>query len=163
MTVFETFLSYFPEIELPVTLTDESIDHISASNDALPDQLIYEVLKQWDTAEDDEFTEYVACFRWENEKFHTIVYWKAGLLKYEYFLVTVDLKGNLIAKKSLCGTIVDGDVIKKSVARIEDESIINIVAGANFDAIEYSGEKSQSFTWEIMPNGEIVFHNLIEE
>ena len=146
MTLFETFLSYFPEIDPPVTLTDESIDHISLTNDPLPDPLIYEFIKKWDTAEDDEFTEYVPCFKWKLEKIHCIIYWKAGLLKYEYFLVTTDLKGEMIAKKSLCGTIVEGEIIKKSVARIEDENIINIVAGANFSTTEYSGEQSQSFT-----------------
>lgn len=163
MTLFETFLSFFPEIEPPVTLTDESIDHISATNDALPEQLIQAFIKKWDTLEDDEFTEFVPCFKWNIEKINCIIYWKAGLLKYEYFLVTADDNGNMINKKSLCGTIVEGDIIKKSVARIEDENIINIVAGANFDTKEYSGEQSQSFSWEIMANGEIVFQNLTEE
>lgn len=163
MTLFESFLSFFPEIELPVTLTDESIDHISATNDALPDQLIQEVLKKWDTAEDDEFTEYVPCFQWKNEKIHCLVYWKASLMKYEYFLVTTNEKGDMIQRKSLCGTIVEGDIIKKSVARIEDSTTINIVAGANFNTSEYSGEQSQSFSWEIMANGEIVFQLMTEE
>jgi hypothetical protein len=163
MTLFETFLSYYPEIEPPVTLTDESIDHISGANDALPEQLIQEFIKKWDTTEDDEFTEYVPCFKWKIDKIICIVYWKAGLLKYEYFLVTTNDKGELINRKSLCGTIVEGDIIKKSVARIEDENIINIVAGANFDTNEYSGEQSQSFALEIMSNGEVVFQSLGED
>jgi hypothetical protein len=158
MKDFETLLSYFPEVEPPVTLTDESIDHISANNDPLPSILVSKFIFDWEGEEGDEFTEFIPCLKFPpKEKIHSLIYWKASLMKYEYILVTTTHKGDLLARKSICGTLVDGDLIKKSVARIDEEGIIHIVAGAHTCEGIYNAQHSQNFNMEIMDNGDIVF------
>ncbi|HRD07136.1 MAG TPA: hypothetical protein PK037_06205 [Saprospiraceae bacterium] len=159
MKSFDALLGYFPEITLPVTLTDESVDIINASNDPLPVGLTTEFIQTWEGGEEaDEFTEYMPCFRFKPHKDITaMVYWKASLMRYEFIMVTLNDKHEVISKKTICGTLVEGDLIKKSVARIDEEFIIHIAAGAHHADSEFSAQHSQPFAMEIMANGEIAF------
>lgn len=159
MKSFDSLLGYFPEITLPVTLTDESVDIINASNDPLPASLTAEFIQVWEGGEEaDEFTEYMPCFRFKPHKDITaMVYWKAGLMRYEFIMVTLSDKNVLLTRKPICGTIVEGDIIKKSVARIDEEGIIHIAAGAHHADTEFLAQQSQPFSMEIMANGEIAF------
>ncbi|MBK8702072.1 MAG: hypothetical protein IPN29_21875 [Saprospiraceae bacterium] len=159
MTDFNSFASYFPEISPPLTLTDESIDYINATNDPLPLALLHDFILKWEGIEEtDEFTEFLPCLKFSPYKdIQAFVYWKAALLRYEFIMVTTDEKGNAIARKPICGTIVEGDLIKKSVARIDEENIIHIAAGANLANEPFLAQQSQSFAMEIMANGEIAF------
>jgi hypothetical protein len=161
MTEFESFLSYFPEITPPITLTEDSIDHINATNDALPYHLLNSFINNWEGEEDLALTEYIPCLKLpKNGKFNTIIYWKASLLRYDFIMATIDDIGNLIQRKNLCGTLVEDNVIKKSVANIDEDYIIHIVAGAHkTNEMDYDASYSQSFTMEVMANGEIVFIN----
>lgn len=159
MTEFDSFLSYFPEIQPPITLTEDSIDHINATNDPLPFHLIKLFIDNWETNEDIELTEYVPCLKFPKiNKFNTIIYWKASLMRYDFILATLDDLGKLIQRKTLCGTIIEDNMIKKSVANIDEDYIIHIVVGAHkTNEIDYDASYSQAFTMEIMANGEIVF------
>ncbi len=161
MQAFESFLSYFPEIIPPITLTEDSIDHINATNDPLPYQLIHDFIEAWEPSDDLEFTEYVPCLKLPKiNQFNTIVYWKASLMRYDFIMATIDDKGSLINRKPICGTLVEDNLIKKSVANIDEDYIIHIVAGAHkTDEIGYDASYSQTFTMEIMANGEIIFTN----
>lgn len=144
---------------MPVTLTDESVDVINASNDPLPASLTAAFIQVWEGGEEaDEFTEYMPCFRFKpNKDIMAMVYWKASLMRYEFILVTLDEKHRLISRKPICGTLIEGDIIKKSVARIDEEFIIHIAAGAHHADVEYMAQQSQSFAMEIIANGEIAF------
>ena len=72
-------------------------------------------------------------------------------------MVTLNEQHAVISRKPICGTIVEGDIIKKSVARIDEESIIHIAAGAHHADSEFLAQQSQPFAMEIMANGEIAF------
>ncbi|MBK7220743.1 MAG: hypothetical protein IPH94_05175 [Saprospiraceae bacterium] len=159
MKSFEALLGYFPEITLPVTLTDESADIINGSNDPLPVTLTTEFIQVWEGGQEaDEFTEYMPCFRFKPYKdIVAMVYWKASLMRYEFIMVTLDEQHAVVSRKTICGTIVEGDIIKKSVARIDEESIIHIAAGAHHADSEFLAQQSQPFAMEIMANGEIAF------
>lgn len=159
--MLQDFLSYFPEILPPFTILEESIDAFRQSNEYLPQRLVDEFLVQWDGGEVDEFTEYFPCLKLaSNDKYHTIIYWKASLLKYDYILVTMLLDGTLISKKVIAGMIVKDDLIVKSVARIDEEKIIHIVTGAfETEFGDYDPNTSKPFVMEIMENGEIVSSN----
>lgn len=126
---FDRFLTLFPEVELPITLTTDAHVEFSRHNVAIPDAFTRYYLA---TAEDDEdFTEYVACFKVpETRSFHAIVYWKAGLLNYEYIMATFDKQGELLDKRSIAGTQADGDRVTRSVATIEADWLINVVEGS---------------------------------
>lgn len=152
---FEHFLEKFPEIELPVTFTDESAIEFSKKNEPLPPQMIQQFIESGDT---DEFTEYIACMRIPNtHDFYAIIYWKAALMNYQYVLATYDKKGKLIDKSVIAGTYSDGKSLTKSVATIEDDWLIYIVSGqAAADAPTYDASTSNAFNLELLATGEII-------
>lgn len=150
-------LDYFPTVELPVSLTDDDVAIFSRNNDPLPSEVIGKVFSQWEKIED-EFVEFVPCFKVDDrEHFYAIIYWKGGLLAYEYILTTFDKQGNLVARKVIASTHAEGDIVRKSVARIDEELIITIMAGESVSEQDYDPANSQAFAMEVMPTGEIEF------
>jgi hypothetical protein len=157
MSKLEKILHYFPETELPVLISDDHLSEFEINSDPFPQVFIDEVLLDWEK-DADEFTEFIPCFRLpKEEKFNAVVYWKGALLRYDFVMVTLDKNGELINKKSLASTIVHDNVIKKSVASIEPDLIINIIAGQTLDGDEYDASMSKAFAMEILPTGEIIF------
>ena len=133
---FDSFLTLFPEIELPFALTTDIHIEFSRHNLPIPEAMVDQFLS---SAHDDEFTEYIACFKIPNTKsFHAIVAWRAGLMEYEYHLVTLDKSGNLIDTRVIAGTQGDGKLLTRSVATIEADWLINIVEGN--EVIQEDGE-----------------------
>lgn len=150
-------MHYFPETKLPVLISDDYFTKYEANADPFPQAFIDEVLLEWEK-EADEFTEFIPCFRLPHEdKFNAVVYWKGSLLRYDFVLVTLNNKGQLINKKSIANTIVNGNIIKKSIASIEPDLIINIIAGQTNDGEHYDAALSKAFAMEILPSGEIIF------
>ncbi len=154
---FKKFLTIFPEIDLPITLTEADHIEYSRHNKPIPEPMIYEFLS---SANDDELTEYVACFQIPQTKgFHAIVYWKAGLMEYEYQMATYDLEGHLLDKHILAGVKSNGQTIVRSVATIESDWLINVVEGT--EAIKakqtvFNPQTSQVHNLELTHNGEII-------
>lgn len=157
MSKLDKILHYFPEMELPIIVSDDYLSEYESNADPFPQVFIDEILLDWEK-EADEFTEFIPCFRLpKEEKFNSVVYWKGALLRYDFILVTLDKNGDLINKKSIASTIVNDNVIKKSVASIEPDLIINIIAGQTLDGEEYDASMSKAFAMEILPSGEIIF------
>ena len=151
---FQHFIEKFPEIELPVTFTDESAIEFSKNNDPLPSQMIHQFIDD----QEDDFTEYIACIRIpKTDDFHAIIYWKAALMNYQYILATYDKKGKLIDKSVIAGTYSDGKSLTRSVATIEDDWIIYIVSGQTAaDTPSYDATTSNVFNLELLATGEII-------
>lgn len=157
MSKLDKILHYFPETELPIIVSEDYLSDYETNADPFPQMFIDEVLLEWEK-DADEFTEFIPCFRLpKEEKFNTVVYWKGALLRYDFIMVTLDKNGELINKKSIASTIVNDNVIKKSVASIEPDLIINIIAGQTLDGEEYDASMSKAFAMEVLPNGEIIF------
>lgn len=156
---FTQFLNFFPELELPVHLTDESLSVFSQENLALPVPVFQKFISKYDNTETDEFTEYIPCFRIPHtENFYGLVYWKAQLLNYEYHLVTFDIKGNFITGKVIGGLLTNGSTIIKTVATIDEDWVVHIVSGEdNVHAPNYNPESSKAFSMEILSTGDIIF------
>lgn len=156
-TDIEHILTFFPIVELPISLTDDDVTTFSRNNTPLPADLIGKVFSQWETIED-EYVEFVPCFKIDDrEHFYAIVYWKGGLLSYEYILVTFDKKGQFIQRKPIASTHAEGPIVKKSVAQIGEDLIITIMAGESITEQDYDPASSQAFAMEVMPTGEIEF------
>jgi len=104
-------------------------------------------------------TEYIACNQIpDTEKFHAVVYWRAKLLEYDYILATYDKNGVLINKKVIAGVRSDGKVVKRSIATIDEDWIIHVVAGEKDEKDDlYDPALSQSMTLELMASGDIIF------
>ncbi|MBK8626226.1 MAG: hypothetical protein IPN86_11870 [Saprospiraceae bacterium] len=157
MSKLERILHYFPETSLPVLVSEDHLSEYEAESDPFPQSFIEEILLDWEK-EADEFTEFIPCFKLPKEdKFNAVVYWKGSLLRYDFMLVTLDKNGELINKKSIANTIVNDLIIRKSVASIEPDLIINIIAGQTMDGEEYDASMSKAFAMEILPTGEIIF------
>ena len=90
---FEEFIASFPIVELPVTLTEDASQTFSAENKPFSQAILEQYLIPLEADEHDEFTEYLPCFAIpETHQFFAIVYWKAGLMNYQYILATFSLK-----------------------------------------------------------------------
>ena len=155
---FSDFVKKFPRVDLPVTLTEDTQMIFSKKNNPLPKQMIEEFIIPIEDDMVDEFTEYVPCFRISKTKnFHAIIYWKAGLMTYQYLLATFDKKGNLIEKKVIAGTEVKKDALKRTIATIKEDWTIPVVEGvapANDDQ-RYDPATSLASTLQLLPDGTI--------
>lgn len=157
MSKLDKILHYFPITELPVMVSEDHLPDFEAEADPFPQVFIDECLLLWEP-DADEFTEFIPCFRLpSDEKFESVVYWKGALLRYDFVLVTLDKKGEVIGKRSIASTIVIDNIIKKSVASIEPDLVINIIAGQTLDGEEYDANMSKAFAMEILATGEIIF------
>ncbi len=152
------FLSKFPKIVLPITLAEESHLHFSASNPPLPQEHIHQYIHAIEQSEFDEFTEFIPCLRIpKTDDFHAIIYWRAGLLDYEYTLATFTKKGQLIDKKVIAGTKIHEGMLVRSVATIDDDWMIYIVIGStDVDEKESKPSNSRSLNMELLATGEII-------
>lgn len=156
---FSHYLNYFPELELPITLGEETHHAFSQKNDPLPALAIQQFILPLEKEEEEEdLIEYIPCFKIaKTDGFHAIVYWKAGLLNYQYTLVTYEPKGELIDTRVIAGTFSDGKSMTNSVATIEEDLMIYVVTGHSVNAEEvYDAGASTTIDLEILPDGSII-------
>lgn len=153
-------LDFFPEVELPIVFSDETLAIFNKENRPLPNLIIQTVFEDFEGPLD-EFTEYIPCATVNiTDEYVAIVYWKGGLLKYEFILVTIDAKAKtptLISRKVIASTMADDKTIKKSVSSIDADMIIHIIAGQNEVNNEYTADISKTFSMEIQSTGDIMF------
>jgi hypothetical protein len=166
-TSFDRFLGYFPELELPIILTADAHHEFSKTNTPLPQPMIQEYLLD-ETIEGatDAYDEYIPCLKIPNtDAFHAVVYFKATLLVYEYFLLTYDLEGKQIAQEKIGGMLTEGEKIHRAIPTISEDWKIHIVEGANpIESKKYQPTNSRAFSMELLPDGKIIYslsdHNL---
>ncbi len=157
---FDDFLNLFPNIELPITLNDETLHEFSNINDPLPPGMIHAFIVPYEAELPDDLTEFIACFKIpETHSFQAVVYWKAGLMTYEYTLATYTNKGELLDKRVIAGTFYDGQTLTQSVAIIEDDWEILIMSGQSAVVNKndlYDAQKSRVTKMELLPEGQII-------
>ena len=153
---FQDFLNKFPLISPPVTLAQDSHHTFCQENEPLPAAFIDQFILEFESSMD-EYTEIVPCFRLEStEQFHGMVYWRAKLMNYDYFLITYNLKEELIDRIRIAGTNYRDDKVLISVAQIDQDWIIDIVEGIGTMEEEYDPAGSRSYYLEIMDTGKIL-------
>ena len=152
---FDAFINYFPEIDLPVVLTQESVHSFSSINTPLPPSAIGDYLLAASEEEPDEFTEYIACFRFQvNEHILAIVFWRGSLLSYDYNLWTIDLrKKEVISKKIIAGTKANKEVLLRSDAVISVDFEIEVLVNHYDSSHQMYPTKSLKYHIEIMDDG----------
>ena len=155
---FKKYLKKFPEINPPLTLTEDSPRAFSSYNESFNALMIAEFLLQSEDSEPDEFTEFIPCLKIPNTKdFYAVIYWKASLMNYQFILVTYNKSGVLVDKAIIAGTSNLDGVLVKSVASIDEDWIITIVSGAvEFQQTDYDPKLSKAFSLEIMEGGKII-------
>jgi len=151
---FKDFLTKFPLIELPVTLGNDSHHLFSSTNEPLNLLFIENYISLMEGAIEDEYTEIVPCFTIPDTfDFHAIVYWKAGLMDYQYIMATFTKDGVPISRKVIGGTFSDGKNIAQSVSTIDSDWTIHIVTGHSSLGEEYDAAKSTAIEVELLPDG----------
>lgn len=153
------FLEFFPVIELPVTLTTDLHHTFSQRNEPFPRPVLEQYLWPLEAQDVDVYTEFIPCFQLPNTySFYAFVYWKAALLNYQYVLVSISEKGELIDKKVIAGTSSDGDSLTTSVTTIEDDFEILILSGHSHqqESDQFMGKHSKAVRMELLPEGQIV-------
>ena len=154
---FNQFVQLFPEEELPISITEDSASEFSLENEPLPQKGIDEFLLPIEP-DSDELTEFVPGFRIRGLKdIYAILYWKAGLLNYQYVLATFEKSGKLIDKHVIAGTVSDGRSIVRSVARIDEDMTIYMVSGM-FEGSEeeYNASQSMAKELELLADGRMI-------
>jgi hypothetical protein len=153
---FIDFVEKFPPVTMPVTLGEDTHHTFSTENSPLSDALIQQFIAPLEKEAPDEFTEYVPCFAIDcDEKYIALVWWKAGLLLYQYVLATFTEKGEPIDQKMIAFTLVDGQKVRRAVASIDEELSVHIAEGVSTDDVFDPGSSLTSLM-EILPNGVIV-------
>ena len=154
---FNQFVQIFPEEKLPISISEDSASIYSLENPPMPQKAIDDFLLQLEPDMDD-MTEFVPGFRIPGLKdIHAILYWKAGLLNYQYVLATFEKNGKLIDRQVIAGTISDGKSIVRTVARIDEDMAIYMVSGmAEGSDQEYDASASTAREMELLPDGRMI-------
>lgn len=152
---FKAFVNFFPKVELPINLNEETHHTFSVENKPLPDIYINEFIEPYEKEPIDEFTEYVPCFRLPQTKEYVgVVFWRAKLLDYHYMLHTYDKKGTFIQAIHIAGTRTDGQKMAKLFCTIKDLNTIHLVAGsAPLDDPHYEASESKAFSIDLDDQG----------
>ncbi len=83
LTTTKELLKYFPQVDLPLTLSDNTLNVFSKENPTIANHIVQSLFVEWE-GEIDEFTEFVPCAMVDStDEYHALIYWKGGLLKYE--------------------------------------------------------------------------------
>lgn len=147
---FEDFLKVFPEVELPVSLTEDTRHLFSMENKPISDEMVAAFIIPFEEDEVvDEFTEFMACFKLPGTgSFHALVFWRAGLLNYQYKVLTFDKKGVFINKRVIAGIYSDGEVVTQSIATIESNMRILVASGQSLSS-EHVFDASSATTYQL--------------
>jgi len=155
---FTEFIEYFPLLTPPVSLLPD-FRHISSSGIPLPGIMIEAYIFPFEGDEVDEYTEYVPYGRLEGTRdFHALIYWKAGLVQYEFVLATYSPDGKPLSHAIIGGLRSDEDGFLHSVAVINDDMRVTIAEGITADENE-SLDVSNTNTYQmtIREDGSITY------
>ncbi len=126
---FPEFIEFFPTLVLPVSLLPD-IEQIPTDALPLPGILLDTYILPFEGEEVDEFTEYIPYGRIEGTRhFEGIIYWKAGVMQYEFILATFTKEGLPISHAIIGGMRSEDNTILHSVAVIHEDLTITIAEG----------------------------------
>lgn len=105
----------------------------------------------------DEFTEYIPYGRIDGTReFQAIIYWKAGVLRYEFILATFTPDGQPINHAIVGGTRYEDEGAIHSVAVVDENLHITIAEGM-IDEHNADDYETQTYFMAVLPNGEIQY------
>lgn len=115
----ENFLTLFPAIELPISITSDTQRALANVQQPLSPMWALRFLLA--TGEEvDEYTEFMACFSLpETKNYHALVYWEATLIGSSYYLVTLSKSGVIIDHRRIAGTLYTDNEIVQTICTIQ--------------------------------------------
>lgn len=165
--LFGDFLSYFPQVELPVSITLDSHRTFDQVNDLLPFDLATQFIIQEDELAEEEFTEFLPCFKlpeFTNREFISLVYWKGALLRHDFILATYTKTGIPISRQVIAGTSSDGKNLYQKVAAINTDGDVDVILSHQIvDQRTFDASNTKEIYYELLPNGYINELNEKEE
>ncbi|MEM6879409.1 MAG: hypothetical protein AAF544_12660 [Bacteroidota bacterium] len=153
------FLARFLEADFPLTIGQDTVGAISKATKPLPPEMIDEHLLPLEEGQiNDEFTEFVACYKLTAEAYEAIIYWRADLLQYHYVLATLDAKtGKLIDRRVIAGTTyIDGELTQSSAAITEDMTIYVVSGQGAAGDYDYEASGSTATRLQVSEGGKIM-------
>lgn len=157
---FSDFLDRFPDLELPLTFSEDTVRTISRETPPLSPELIEQFLLPIEPGQASEMTEFVACLRLpENDRYAGVVYWRADLLQYHYTLATFNPKTQeLIDRQVIAGVSYDGEDVTQTQAVLNETLMIYQVSGQANPQGEYDYKASSSTArrFQIAPSGKVI-------
>ena len=161
---FAEFIDFFPALELPVSLLPDT-GQIPSDPLPLPGLLQDRFILPFESDEVDEFTEYIPYGRLAGMRdFEAVIYWKAGVLRYEYILATYSLQGEPLSHAIVGGLRYEEEGVLHSVAVIHPDLSIIIAEGmAQTDDEGMDPDQTQTYQMTILPTGMITYETNEEE
>jgi len=161
---FAEFIEFFPPLELPLSLLPD-MSQIPSDPLPLPGVLQDAYILPFESDEVDEFTEYVPYGRIAGTKdYYAMIYWKAGVLRYEFILATYTAEGEPLSHAIVGGLRYEEEGILHSVAVINEDMSIVIAEGmAQTDEAGMDPEQTQTYQMEILPTGVITYETNEED
>ena len=155
---FAEFIEFFPPLELPLSLLPD-MSQIPSDPIPLPGVLQDAYILPFESNEVDEFTEYVPYGRISGTRdYYAMIYWKAGVLRYEYILATYSVEGEPLSHAIVGGLRYEEEGILHSVAVIHEDLSIVIAEGiAQSDEAGLDPDQTQTYLMEILPTGIITY------
>ncbi len=152
---FNVFLARFTIVDPPVQVDDETYHEINEIHEPLPNILVSAFVER--KGADEDLAEYVPVFRLPDlHNFVCLVFWRAGVLQYDYILAIFTQEGARIDQKVVASTIYSQEKTIKSVAKFDEEGMVTVIEGIE-DAKtgELVAANSKQLFFEILENGTI--------
>lgn len=154
---FAEFIEFFPLIELPFSLLPD-ISQIPSHTIPLPEVLLETYILPIEGEEVDEYTEYIPYGRLTGTKgFHAVIYWKAGVMQYEFILATYSLDGQLLSHAIIGGLRSDDQGLLHSVAVIHEDLSMTIAEGLSSNGKTLNPDEANTYQMTIKPSGQISY------
>lgn len=156
MSNLELFLNYFPEIELPVLLGENTHLAFSQQNQPIPGELIAQYI--YEPSDGREWVEIIPCFRFKAKNHMVVcVYWEAGLLYYDYHILVLDQTGGVVNDQVIGGLRSDGRSLIRTIVHIDAGPVFYVVSAFQSDEREeIDFNEAVSERWILVDDGKLV-------
>ena len=140
------------------------ISQIPSDTLPLPGAMLDAFILPFEKDEIDPYTEYIPFGRVVGTKgYHALIYWKAGVMQYEFILATYTLEGEPLSHAIVGGIRYEDEGILHSVGVIHEDKSITIAEGMTTgDEDQKLSQDTQVYQMKILPTG-IVTYEMNEE
>ena len=154
---FAEFIDFFPPLKPPFSLLPD-ISQIPSDTLPLPGHLLESYILPFEGDEVDEYTEYIPYAHISGLKdFYAVIYWKAGVMQYEFILATYTGDGKPLSHAIIGGLKSEEEGLLHSVAVVHPDLSITIAEGVATEGDEIDLEQTNTYQMTILPSGEISY------
>ncbi len=154
---FAEFIDFFPPLDPPFSLLPD-IGQIPSVLMPLPGAMLDAYIFPFEGEEVDEYTEYIPYARIAGTKnYFALIYWKAGVMQYEFILATYSVEGLPLSHAIIGGLRADDKGLLHSVAVIHEDMSLTIAEGVAVEEEEIDLNQTNTYQMTIQPTGQISY------